>query len=446
MTGTTTRREMVNAFPLETVEQLAPREAELVARRLGVLGAMPPLLYRRPVHVVRAEGCYLYDGDGRALLDCLTHVAPAGHANPAVTAAVTAQLGAVSAHSWCLQDGIVAYAERLLDTFPVALDRVTFTNSRSEANDLAVRMARAVTGRTGVVVTANACHGTTLATAGLSPSLGVEPPGWVRTIEVADLLREPGPDAGRELRRRVEAQIADLHRAGHGLAAVLADSMLCSDGTLPAAARSLKPVADAVHAAGGLYIADETQSGYGRTGDAMWGFSRHGLDVDAVTLGEPMSNGLPIGAVVHGDATAQALAAAGGPRSGANPASLAAAAAVLAELTRLDVLEHTRTTGDRLRGELRSLLPADRFQVRGAGLAIAVDCVREADTGAPDPAVALEMVNALRERGVLVSVSGRDGNVLTIQPPLVFSEEDAAVLLDRLDDVVGRFGRPTVQG
>ena len=339
------------------------RTRELIARREAALGGAYRLFYDQPVEFARGAGVYLYDPDGVAYLDAYNNVPSVGHSHPRVTEAVSRQLATLNTHTRYLTDGVVGYAERLLATHSIGPAHAMFTCTGSEANDLALRIARTFTGGTGVIVTANAYHGVTAAVAELSPSLGANVPLGVQVRAVP----APGSDADVDFAAGVAAAIEDLRRHGVRLAAFLADSVFSSDGVLPdPAAASLARVAALVREAGGLYIADEVQSGFGRTGSHMWGYQRHpGLVPDLVTMGKPMGNGLPIAGLV----ARQPVLADFGQRAryfntfGGNPVCVAAASAVLDVLADEDLPGNALSTGEYLRSRARA---AGLWQ-RGAG-------------------------------------------------------------------------------
>src|SRR5215469_11753225 len=327
---------------------------ELAARRDAALGGAYRLFYARPVLFARGEGVYLYDQDGTAYLDAYNNVPSVGHSHPRVTEAVTAQLQTLNTHTRYLTTGVVDYAERLLATH--AIDgHAMFTCTGSEANDLALRIARHHAGGTGVIVTANAYHGVTAAIAELSPSLGPNIP-LGRDVRVV-----PGPAAGVNFTAAVAWAIADLERHGVQLAAFLADSIFSSDGVFPDPAGFLAPIAEITRAAGGLYIADEVQSGFGRTGTHMWGYQRHGIAPDIVTMGKPMGNGLPIAGLVARQDVLDDFGR--GVRYfntfGGNPVCVAAASAVLDVLEAEMLPANAAATGAYLKDAL-SRLAAER--------------------------------------------------------------------------------------
>ncbi len=415
---------VVNTFAGVTRE-LAPRTADLVARRRRVFGPGFPLMYGDPVEVARGSGAYLYDAHGRPMLDMYNNVAVLGHSHPAVREAVAAQLARTNTHTRYLDPFVLSYAEELLDTFADGLERLLFTCTGSEANDLALRMARHVTGARGVVVTASAYHGGTAATADCSPSSGPTA-DWVRVV--------PAPTAHtpEDWASAVSTAVESLVTSGHGVAALLVDTVFSSDGVHPAPV--LAPAAAAVRDAGGLLIADEVQAGFGRLGHGMWGFERHGVQPDLVTLGKPMGNGLPIGAVV-GDAGVVDRFGRGVRyfnTFGGSPAAVAAARAVLDTIRGEDLVDHAAAVGDRLLAGLRAL--PGLGEVRGVGLFVGADVV-DGD-GRPDPAGAQHVVDGLRAAGVLVSATGYQGATLKIRPPLVVTEDDVALFLDRLGVVL----------
>jgi len=420
---------MVNAYDAARAGALSPSVLDLIARRERALGGAYRLFYASPVHFVRGEGVYLYDPDGHAYLDAYNNVPSVGHSHPRVTGAVTRQLQALNTHTRYLTDPIVDYAERLLATHgATGTGHAMFTCTGSEANDLALRIARHHTGGTGVIVTANAYHGVTAAVAEVSPSLGIPLGPHVRTV--------PAPPRAED----VAAAIASLSAQGIGLAAFLADSLFSSDGVLPDAPE-LRQVRDLVRAAGGLYIADEVQSGFGRTGSHLWGYQRHGLDPDIVTMGKPMGNGMPIAGIV---ARHEVLEDFGRTARyfntfGGNPVCVAAAAAVLDILESEDLPANAAATGAYLKAEIAGLGAGSLAGVRGAGLYLGVDVIDPA-TGEPSAGRAAAIVNGMRDRRVLISATGPLGHTLKIRPLLPFSRQNAGQFLSALSGTLSQLG------
>nr|WP_210209644.1 aspartate aminotransferase family protein [Aureimonas flava] len=424
---------MANAF-LPGRGHLSPENEALVARRARVLGPAYRLMYETPLHLVRGEGVWLYDETGRAFLDAYNNVASLGHCHPRVVEAIRAQAGVLATNTRYLHTTILDCAERLVARFPAPLSQVMFACTGSEANDLALRIAKAHTGGTGVVVTEHAYHGITEAVAAFSPSLGAAVPlgPHVRTVPAPDRTRAAPGEVGAAFRADVEAAIADLRRHGIAPAALVVDTMFTSDGILPGPAGFLRGAAEAIRAAGGLFVADEVQPGFGRTGEAMWGFQRHGVVPDMVTLGKPMGNGQPISAVVMRPDVVERFGreARYFNTFGGNAVSCAAALAVLEAIEAEALQANALRTGRHLLERVAAVCAPHEAvgEVRGAGLFVAVEFVADRADGAPDAARAARVVNAMRERGVLISISGRHHNSLKIRPPLVFSRADAELL------------------
>ncbi len=432
---------MINAFDAQAVTQLSAGDAALLARRRKALGPAYRLFYQNPVHVVRGEGVFLYDQDGHQYLDAYNNVAAVGHCHPHVVKAITAQLNILNTHTRYLHEDIVAYAERLLSHLPAALGHVMFTCSGSEANDLALRIARAHTGHEGVIVTRLAYHGVTAAVAEVSPSLGAGVPlgNTVRVIDAPDRYRGRS-DVATAMAENVRAAIVDMARHNIKPAALLVDTIFSSDGLFADPPGFLLPAIAAVREAGGVFIADEVQAGFGRTGHGMWGFDRHTLTPDIVTMGKPMGNGHPLAAVACKPSVLAEFAA----RSryfntfGGNPVSIAAGQAVLDVIEADGLIANARRVGDILQNGARQLAARHMCigDVRGAGLFLGIELVSDHLAKTPHADLATTVVNALREKRILISASGPHANVLKIRPPLPFSAAHADQLLSALDSIL----------
>ena len=422
-----TQPPMVNAYQ-PGQGNLSPEGEARVARRSRLLGPAYRLFYEVPVHLVRGAGVWLYDVQGNAYLDCYNNVASLGHCHPHVVAATARQSAIYASHTRYLNDIVLDYAEHLLATFPAELNHVMFTCTGSEANDLALRVAFAHTGGTGVIVTENAYHGVTLATASLSPSLGSGVPlgPHVRTV--------PAPTDGAAFAANVQTAINDLTRHGIQPAALLVDTIFSSDGVHVGPPGFLKPAAEAIRAAGGLIIADEVQPGFARTGEAMWGFQRHGLIPDMVSMGKPMGNGYP----VAGLALRSTVIIAFGNRAryfntfGGNAVAAATAMAVLEVIEGEGLKANAAKVGALFRDGLLSLAQTHDSlgPLRAAGLFLGQDIVTD---GQPDPARAARLVNRLRQNRILISATGPRGHTLKIRPPLVFSPANVDMFLTGLE-------------
>ena len=408
-----------------------PSINEALARRQRVLAPTYRLFYEQPVHIVRAEGVWMYDADGRRYLDAYNNVPVVGHCHPEVVARISRQAATLNTHTRYITDGPVELAERILATMPSELTSVTFTCTGSESNDLAVRISKAATGGTGFIVTEAAYHGTTETLSGMSPVTGVELAPNVFAIE-APLTAESASGFGA----RVRACIDKMRAVGIKPAGLLVDTIFGSDGVISHPPGFLQAAIEEIHRAGGLFIADEVQPGFGRTGDAMWGFQRHGVTPDLVTMGKPMGNGHPVAALA---ARTEAMAEFGRTRRyfntfGGNTVSCAAALAVLDVIQRDKLIDNARETGAYLQKGLRALarnLPKIR-EIRGAGLFVGVQ-LESRD-------LAARAVNDLRREGVLIGSAGRNADVLKIRPPLTIGKSEIDLLVAALESVL----RPSV--
>lgn len=431
----TVDRTMVNAFDHSGAARLKSDDQALLERRDRTLGPAYRLFYEEPLHLVRGEGVWLFDRDGRRYLDAYNNVASVGHCHPRVVEAASRQLGTLNTHTRYLHEGVVDYAERLLATLPDALGHVMFTCTGSEANDLALRIARNFTGRQGVIVTRLAYHGLTDVVAEISPSLGdfIQRGPRVRLIPAPNALALPAAEQGARMAADLAAAIAAMRADGIEPAAFIVDTIFSSDGLYPDPVGFLKPAADLIRAEGGLFIADEVQSGFARTGDEFWGFQRHGITPDIVSMGKPMGNGFPVAGV----ALRPELVSEFGARAryfntfGGNPVACAAGMAVLDVIRDEGLQENSARVGAFLKSSLQEIA-AERDEiadVRGAGLFLAVECVESRETNAPDAALATHVVNHLRRNGVLISATGPAANTLKIRPPLVLKETEAEFFL-----------------
>jgi 4-aminobutyrate aminotransferase-like enzyme len=423
--------------------------AAILAARREHLGPSLSLSYRTPLHIVRGEGAYLYAADGRAYLDCVNNVAHVGHAHPRVVDAGVAQMRLLNTNTRYLHDHVVQYAERLVALLPDGLDVCYFTNSGSEANELALRLARAATGRPDVATVDVAYHGNTQRLVEISPYKFDGPGGAGRA---ADVQVVPLPDRYRGRHRGesadvgvayladAEAVMTEAARAGHPAGAVISEAIPGTAGQVVPPAGWLTGLFDAGRRIGAVAIADEVQAGFGRVGSDMWAFAAQGARPDIVTMGKPIGNGHPLGAVVTTRAIADSFA--NGMEYfntfGGNPVSAAIGIAVLDVIADEGLQERARVVGARLLAGLREVATrhASIGDVRGAGLFVGIELVRDPDTREPDPALATELVNRAVERGVLLSTDGADHNVIKIKPPLVFAATDADRLVSTVDAVL----------
>ncbi|WP_434730243.1 aspartate aminotransferase family protein [Rhizobium binae] len=420
--------------------------AALIARRERLLGRNMSLFYDEPVHLVRGEGVWLWDADGRRYLDCYNNVPHVGHCHPRVVEAITRQASTLNTHTRYLHEGILDYVERLTATFDRSLDAAILTCTGSEANDVALRMAQAVTGKTGVIATNHTYHGNTAAVSQLSTRM---PPvggfgGHVRHVPAPDSYRPLGGEGGdafaTAFAAEVEAAIASLQESPHGFSAIIIDPFFANEGFPDLPPGFLDKTVAAVRKAGGLVITDEVQPGFGRTGSDMWGHQRAGIVPDIVTLGKPMANGHPVGGVVANAEVLNAFRKAFRYFNtfGGNPVSCAAAMAVLDVIEDEKLIENARSVGEYTRDAFKRLAQKHPIigDVRGSGLFMGMEFVLDRATKEPATAEASRIVNEMRERGVLMGKIGIHQCATKIRPPMPFSRDNADLMLSVFDDVL----------
>jgi len=429
-----------------------PAEETLAARR-RLLGPNLRLSYHRPLKIVRGFRQYLYDDVGRAYLDVYNNVPLVGHGHPRVVRAVQEQLALLNTNTRYLHELVVRYARRLTRLLPEPLRVCYFVNSGSEANELALRLARAATGGHDVIVLEHAYHGHTTTLVDVSPYkfMGAGGTGQREWVHVAPLpdgyrgrYRRDDKQAGLKYGREVGQLASRLAGEGRRLAAYLSETMPSVAGQVVFPPGYLAEAYRQARAAGGVAIADEVQTGFGRLGDAFWGFETQDAVPDIVVLGKPIANGFPLGAVV----TTRAIASAFDngmeffSTFGGNPVACAAGLAVLDVLEEEKLKENARRVGTVLGRGLRELQGRHAVigDVRGAGLFLGVELVRDRASLEPATEEAAYVANRLRERGVLTGIDGPFDNVLKLRPPLVFSEEDAGLFLAILDEVLQEDG------
>ena len=406
--------------------------AATLARRARLLAPTYRLFYREPLQIVRADGVWMYDQHGRAYLDAYNNVPVVGHCHAYVVDALTRQARTLNTHTRYLAEEPLQLAEELLATMPEEIGRLIFTCTGSEANDLAVRVCKAVTGGTGFIITDFAYHGVTDVLAGMSPEDGGPLGPGVYTVA--------GPRSREDraaFAERVRECLGRMQADGVRLAALLVDTIFASDGVFAEPRGFLADAVRHVRAAGGLFIADEVQPGFGRLGDAMWGFQRHGVTPDLVTMGKPMGNGHPVAAVAARASVFEQFAKHRHYFNtyGGNSVSCAAALAVLQVIRNENLIDNARRTGEYLQRGLRALAERHRVirEVRGAGLFLGVELGANDQSGLSGSAETARVVNAMRDRAVLVGSTGRNGDVLKIRSPLTFQPQHADLLLEALD-------------
>jgi len=434
-----------NSFRAEHASALDSETRKLTDRRSQNLGESYRLFYRNPVHLVKGQGQYLWDAAGNQYLDAYNNVASIGHCHPAVINAVNEQMQMLNTHTRYLHERILDYTDELLATTPTEINKAMYMCTGSEANDLAIRIAREYSGGTGIIVSQEAYHGTSDLTSGCSPALGTGQTlaATTRLVAAPDQYRFEGEDLGDWFAAQIQAQIDDMNANGIKFAGFLADSIFSSDGVMPNPIGFLKKAVDVVHANGGVFIADEVQPGFARTGDSFWGFGRHGVVPDIITTGKPMGNGIPVSGLLAQDHVLSAFSQKTPYFNtfGGNPVAMAAAQAVLKTIQEEELQAHSQRLGGLLLKELRKLM--EKYDcvgdVRGAGLFIGFELVQDRLSKMPDKALALDLIEELRNtHRVLTSVAGPYGNVLKLRPPLVFQEKDIDWLVGALDQALSK--------
>jgi len=406
------------------------------------MGSAYRLFYDEPLHLVRGEGVWLFDADGNKYLDMYNNVAHVGHCHPHVVEAICEQASVLNTHTRYLHENVLDYAERLTGKLPDDLDTAMFCCTGSEANELALRIARSVTGGTGIIVVSSSYHGNSLATFEISTDSIVadDLPDYVVTVPSPDIYRglHRGDDAGARYAAYVHEAIDLLRSRGIKPAAFVIDTIVSSGGVVSPPKGYLSEVAKIIRDAGGLFVADEVQPGFGRTGSHFWGFEKDGIIPDIVSLGKPMGNGHPIAAVVSQRDFVESFARRSGYFNtfGGNPVSCAAAVAVLDVIENENLQKNALDVGQQLVDGLWQL--AEKHEcigdVRGTGLFLAFDLVDDRERRTPATDLAAKMVNDLRGRGVLTGSIGPDANILKLRPPLVLSAEDADFVLQTLGE------------
>lgn len=417
--------------------------AELLARRERLMGKGLPLFYSPPLHIVEGDGVWLKAADGRRYLDCYNNVPHIGHCHPHVVEAIRRQAGQLATNTRYLFNTVLDYAERLIATLPPGDWRCLFVNSGSEANDLAWRMAKAFTGNGGGLAMEFAYHGISEATDAFSPSADMIAPQrpHMRYLPPPDVYRGPfredDPQAEQRYVALARERIDDLSRNGPGVASFILDSCFLTNGVLTPSPAYVQGIVSAVRAAGGLFIADEVQSGFGRMGGEMWGHRLHGVEADIVTLGKPAGNGFPLGVTIARAPIVEALLrhTAFFSTFGGNNVACAAGMAVLDVVERENLPARAAETGAYLKRGLAALMERHQAigQVRGRGLVLGIELVRNRETREPAPHLVAPLLNAMRDQGVLVGSEGVHGNILKLRPPIMITRQQADQVTAALD-------------
>jgi len=385
--------------------------SQMLLRRERLLGPNTPIFYDNPVHLVRGEGVWVFDESGKRYLDCYNNVPHVGHCHPQVVAAIAEQTATLNVHSRYLHNNVLNYAELLTATFDDSLQCVLLTCTGSEANDVAIRMARSATGNHGIIVTDHNYHGNTNEVMGLATLLSHDlgQPQHRQTMPTPDSYHLlDGETTLQDMADRVlaglEQAIASLQRSGHGLAALLVCPIFANEGFPELPSGFFTDVKKRVNAAGGVIIADEVQSGFGRCGTAMWGHQHASFVPEIVTMGKPMGNGYPVAGVVCTSDIMHEFRTRNNYFNtfGANPVACAAASATLKVVQQEKLIDNALHTGNHAK-------PLGK-----------------------------KIINAMREQGVLMGLIGRFDNLLKIRPPMPFNVDNAGVLFETLEGVLNK--------
>ncbi|MCE7986299.1 MAG: aminotransferase class III-fold pyridoxal phosphate-dependent enzyme [Caldilinea sp. CFX5] len=440
---------LILQIPATAFPETHKPKRELLATRHKHLGRNLSISYKEPLHIVRAAKQFLYDIDGYAYLDVVNNVCHVGHCHPHVVRAAQRQMAVLNTNTRYVYDGLTEYAERLCATLPEPLRVCFFVNSGSEANDLALRLARAYTGRYDTICLDVAYHGNLNSLIDISPYKFAGPggKGAPPTTHIA-LMPDPyrgvyqgmGWETGAKYAEHVRELVAQVQAGGKGVAAFIAESVLGCGGQIVLPDGYLTEAYKHVRATGGICIADEVQVGFGRVGTHFWGFETQGVVPDIVTMGKPIGNGHPLGAVVTTPEIADAFA--NGMEYfntfGGNPVSCAVGLAVLDVIEQEGLQAHSLRVGNRLMAGLRDLMRKYPLigDVRGLGLFVGVELVLDRERKLPAGDHAAYVANRMRDHGILISTDGPDHNVLKLKPPIVFDEQDADRLVATLDKVL----------
>ena len=415
-------------------------------RRKRFLGPAYRLFYDRPLNIVRGDGVWLFDNDNKRYLDMYNNVAHVGHCHPHVVEAIRKQVGILNTHTRYLHSNVLNYAERLLDKMPDELDVTMFSCTGTEANELALRIARTYTEGTGIIVTEDAYHGNSEAIAEISTEDN-EPEDrseYVVTVPAPNTYRGlySDKDAAEKYAEHIKFALQKLKQRNVKVAAFIIDTIISSSGVVGPPPGYLRKAAEIVREAGGLFIADEVQPGFGRIGKTFWGYESDDFVPDIVTMGKPMGNGHPIAATVIQRPLAEKFSNKTGYFNtfGGNPVSCAAAMAVMDVIEMEDLQKNALEVGAFLKEGIKSI--ALKFpligDVRGSGFFLAIEMVEDSKKN-PATKVAYKIVQELKERGILTNTIGPDENILKLRPPMVFTKENANFFLDQLEIVVKKF-------
>ncbi|AXO16220.1 aspartate aminotransferase family protein [Thalassospira indica] len=427
----------MNAYDGKTSFAQTKEGDDLLSRRTRNFGAASVLFYRDPIEMVSGSGCWMTAADGTSYLDFYNNVPSVGHCHPRVVTAMSEQAAKLNINSRYLHQTTEEYLDRLKATFPNYLENIVLTCSGSEANDLALRIAQRATGASGFIVTESAYHGNTAAVTDISPSAlkRGQLPDHVIAIPAPSKLTY-GDNIAAGFADEVNKAALVLQDRGYGVAALIADSIFSSDGVFSNPRGFLRLAVAVVHRAGGLFIADEVQPGFARTGDAFWGFARHDLVPDIVSMGKPMGNGFPMAGIAVRPELLSAFCDDVGYFNtfAASPVASATGLAVLNVIRDENLQANAALCGKSLREGLLHLADIDGriTDVRGAGLFIGVDLAPDGDPANPSGQLVSDIINAMRQNRVLIGAAGKYGQTLKIRPPLCLKSSEVDFFIEAL--------------
>ncbi|MGK0315333.1 MAG: 4-aminobutyrate aminotransferase-like enzyme/Ser/Thr protein kinase RdoA (MazF antagonist) [Saprospiraceae bacterium] len=422
--------------------------SKLITDRKQILGKSLSVSYEKPLHIVRGYKQYLYDVTGRRYLDMVNNVAHVGHEHPRVVKAATRQMGLLNTNTRYINENITKYAELLLSKCPKSLEVVYFVNSGSEANELAMRMAKVYSGERDMIALEAGYHGNTGATVDVSSYKfdgegGYGAPEFTSIVPMPDLYRGDYKDnlgASRYYTKFIREAIVELQGKGRNVAGFIAESILSCGGQIILPDNYLEEAYDIIRAEGGLCIADEVQVGFGRVGSYYWGFELQNVIPDIITCGKPIGNGHPLGAVITTRKVADAFA--NGMEYfntyGGNPVSCAVGFELLNVIDDENLNENAHLVGNHLLKRLEDLKSKHDLigDVRGIGLFCGIELVRDRKTLVPADTEATYIVNRMRELGILLSTDGPLYNVIKMKPPMCFTIDNVEEMIARLDGVL----------
>lgn len=430
-----------NSFDYDDLDGLDLDISSSVKRRLNTIGPTTMLFYQKPLHIVRGEGVWLYDINGNEYLDVYNNVPSLGHCHPKVVDEIYGQLKKLNIHTRYLHETVHEYSEKLLAKLPSKIDRLIMTCTGTESNDLAMRLAKTHTGKQGFIVSESAYHGNSTAVTEISPSAykSLSPPDYVVTVPVAAIGIEED-EVEKWFANNVKKALDTLNERGYGCAALILDSIFSSDGVYSDPKGFIKTAVEIVQKSGALFIADEVQPGFGRTGESFWGFERHGVIPDIVTMGKPMGNGYPVAGLASRVDLLEEFSQEVGYFNtfGGSTVAATAALAVLNVIEEENIVQNALEVGEYLKRSLSKMKGefGDISDVRGVGLFLGLEFSFDGDIARPNPAMASHVMNALRRNNVLIGGAGKHSNTLKIRPPLCFSKDNADLFLDKLYDAI----------